>query len=94
MPVEREAYGTRDERLMELFGDTLSVAKEEKVTSYEAGYKAAETSMLTLGGFGYAKEFHIERLLREVMLFRIAPVSPQLLKCYIAEKVLGLPKSY
>ncbi|MBI5720786.1 MAG: acyl-CoA/acyl-ACP dehydrogenase [Burkholderiales bacterium] len=65
-----------------------------KYLAAEAGYKAAETAMLTLGGFGYAKEFHIERLLREVMLFRIAPVSGQLVKCFISEKVLGLPKSY
>ncbi|MCW5656982.1 MAG: acyl-CoA/acyl-ACP dehydrogenase [Burkholderiaceae bacterium] len=69
-------------------------ANAAKFLAAEAGYKAAETAMLTLGGFGYAKEFHIERLLREVMLFRIAPVSGQLVKCFISEKVLGLPKSY
>ena len=69
-------------------------ANAAKFLAAEAGYKAAETAMLTLGGFGYAKEFHIERLLREVMLFRIAPVSGQLVKCFIAEKVLGQPKSY
>ncbi len=50
--------------------------------------------MLTHGGMGYAKEFHVERYLREAMLPRIAPVSPQLIFCFIAEKVLGLPKSY
>jgi acyl-CoA dehydrogenase len=43
---------------------------------------------------GYAKEFHVERLMREVMIARIAPVSPALILCHIAEKVLGLPKSY
>ena len=69
-------------------------ANAAKFLAAEAGYKAAETAMLTLGGFGYANEFHIERLLREVMLFRIAPVSGQLVKCFIAEKVLGQPKSY
>ena len=42
----------------------------------------------------YAKEYHVERYLREVMIPRIAPISPQLVLCYIAEKVLGLPKSY
>jgi acyl-CoA dehydrogenase len=46
------------------------------------------------GGFGYAKEYHVERYLREVMINRLAPVSPELVKCFIAEKVLGLPKSY
>ncbi len=43
---------------------------------------------------GYAKEYHIERYLREAMIPRIAPVSPHLVLCFIAEKVLGLPKSY
>ena len=50
--------------------------------------------MLTLGGYGYAKEYHVERFLREVMITRLAPVSQQLILCYIAEKVLGLPRSY
>ena len=50
--------------------------------------------MTTLGGYGYAKEYHVERFLREIMIPRIAPVSPQLILCHIAEKVLGLPKSY
>ena len=50
--------------------------------------------MLTHGGMGYAKEFHVERYFREAMLPRIAPVSPQMIFCFIAEKVLGLPKSY
>jgi acyl-CoA dehydrogenase len=49
---------------------------------------------LTHGGFGYAKEYHVERLLREVTLTLIAPVTEQLILSFIAEKVLGLPKSY
>jgi acyl-CoA dehydrogenase len=49
---------------------------------------------MTLGGYGYAKEFHVERYMREVMIPRIAPITPQLILCYIAERVLGLPKSY
>ncbi|MGH7091362.1 MAG: acyl-CoA dehydrogenase family protein, partial [Stellaceae bacterium] len=60
----------------------------------EAGVKACETAMLTLGGYGYAKEYQVERLLREAMILRLAPVTPQLILCHIAEKVLGLPKSY
>jgi Acyl-CoA dehydrogenases len=43
---------------------------------------------------GYAKEFHVERYLRECLIHRLAPISPQLILCFIAEKVLGLPKSY
>ena len=49
---------------------------------------------MTLGGMGYAQEYDVERYLREVMIPRIAPVSPQLVLCFIAERVLGLPKSY
>jgi len=49
---------------------------------------------MTYGGFGYAKEFHVERYLRESLIPRIAPVSRELILSFIAEKVLGLPKSY
>ena len=49
---------------------------------------------MTHGGMGYAKEFHVERLLREVMIARLAPVSSQPILCHIAERALGLPKSY
>lgn len=65
-----------------------------KYLSGEAGFSACETAVLTHGGFGYAKEYHVERYFREAMLLRIAPISTQLIMCYIAEKVLGLPKSY
>ena len=65
-----------------------------KYLSGEAGFRACETAVLTHGGFGYAKEYHVERYFRESMLLRIAPISTQLIMCYIAEKVLGLPKSY
>ena len=50
--------------------------------------------MLTHGGMGYAKEFHVERYMREVMLARIAPVSRELILSNVAERQLGLPKSY
>lgn len=69
-------------------------ANTAKYMCAEAGFEAAQTAVFTHGGYGYAKEFHVERLMREVMLFRLAPVSPQLIKCFIAEKVLGLPRSY
>jgi acyl-CoA dehydrogenase len=71
-----------------------SSANAAKYLAAEAGLKACETAMLTLGGYGYAKEYHVERFLREVMITRLAPVSQQLILCYIAEKVLGLPRSY
>ena len=60
----------------------------------EAGYHAAETAVMTHGGMGYAQEFHVERYFRESLIPRIAPISPQLVLSFIAERVLGLPKSY
>lgn len=75
----------------------LSCGAEANAAKYlaaEAGYKACQTAVMTHGGFGYAKEYHVERYLREIMIPRIAPISPQLVLCFIAEKVLGLPKSY
>jgi acyl-CoA dehydrogenase len=69
-------------------------ANAAKYLAAEAGYRACEWAVLTHGGMGYAKEYHVERYLREAMIPRLAPVSPQLILCFIAEKVLGLPKSY
>jgi len=75
----------------------LECGAESNAAKYlagEAGFHACENAVLTHGGFGYAKEYHVERYFRESMLLRIAPISIQLIMCYIAEKVLGLPKSY
>src|SRR5512145_966452 len=69
-------------------------ANAAKYLAAEAGFRACETAVLTHGGMGYAKEFHVERYLREAMLPRIAPVSPQMIFCFIAERVLGLRKWY
>jgi acyl-CoA dehydrogenase len=69
-------------------------ANAAKYLGAEAAFKACTTAVMTHGGMGYAKEFHVERYLREVMIARLAPVSPQMILCFIAEKVLGLPKSY
>jgi acyl-CoA dehydrogenase len=69
-------------------------ANAAKYLAGEAGFDACQQAVMTHGGFGYAKEYHVERYLREVMIPRIAPVSPQLILSFIAEKVLSLPKSY
>jgi acyl-CoA dehydrogenase len=69
-------------------------ANAAKYLAAEAGFKACQTAIMTHGGYGYAKEYHVERYLREMMIARIAPVTPHLILCYIAERVLGLPKSY
>ena len=69
-------------------------ANMAKYMAGEAGFNACQQAVMTHGGFGYAKEYHVERYLRESLIPRIAPVSPQLALCFIAERVLGLPKSY
>jgi acyl-CoA dehydrogenase len=69
-------------------------ANAAKYFAAEAGFHACETAMLTHGGMGYAKEYHVERYLREMMIPRIAPVSREMIFNYIAERELGLPRSY
>jgi alkylation response protein AidB-like acyl-CoA dehydrogenase len=69
-------------------------ANAAKLLGGDAGFKACDQAVQTLGGFGYAKEFHVERMWREVRLFRIAPITQEMVLNYLAERVLGLPKSY
>jgi acyl-CoA dehydrogenase len=79
------------------YDQNLNCAADANAAKYmaaEAGFNACQRAMATLGGFGYAKEYQVERYLREMLIPRVAPISPQLILCFIAEKVLGLPKSY
>jgi acyl-CoA dehydrogenase len=69
-------------------------ANAAKYCAAEAGFRACETAIMTHGGMGYAREYHVERYFREIQIARIAPISPQLILSHIAERVLGLPKSY
>jgi acyl-CoA dehydrogenase len=69
-------------------------ANSAKYLAGEACFDACQQAVMTHGGFGYAAEYHVERYLREALVGRIAPITPQLILCYIAERVLGLPKSY
>jgi acyl-CoA dehydrogenase len=69
-------------------------ANSAKYLAAEAGYEACQTAMMSMGGMGYAQEYHVERYLREVLIPRIAPVSPHQIMNFIAERVLELPKSY
>jgi len=69
-------------------------ANAGKYLAAEAGFEACHTAMLTLGGMGYAQEYHVERYLREVLIPRTAPVSPHMILNFIAERVFNLPKSY
>ena len=74
--------------------DCGAEANAAKYLAAEAAFETCTNAVMTHGGMGYAKEYHVERYLREVMIHRLAPVSPQLILCYLAERVLGLPKSY
>ena len=69
-------------------------ANSAKYLAAEAGFEACQTAVMSMGGMGYAQEYHVERYLREVMIPRIAPVSPHQIMNFIAERVLELPKSY
>jgi len=72
-------------------GDDTNMAK---MLASEAAWHAAEACIQTHGGFGFAKEYDVERKWRETRLFQIAPISTNLVLAYIAEHVLGLPRSY
>lgn len=65
-----------------------------KYLAAEAAFTACERSVMTLGGMGYAQEYHVERYLRDCFVPRIAPVSKEMIMNYVGEKVLGLPRSY
>ena len=69
-------------------------ANGAKFLGARAGYDACLQAVMTHGGMGYAKEYQVERLLREVLVTRLAPISEQLILSYIAERVLDQPKSY
>ncbi len=72
-------------------GEEANIAK---FLAAEAGYFAADRAVQTLGGFGYASEYHVERYFREARLMRIAPISQELILSYVSEHVLGLPRGY
>ncbi|MEW2500609.1 acyl-CoA dehydrogenase [Amycolatopsis sp. NPDC047767] len=75
----------------------LSCGREANMAKWlcaDAGFQAADRAMQTLGGMGYAKEYHVERYFREARLLRIAPVSQEMVLNYVSTHVLGLPKSY
>ncbi len=95
--IELEAANLMTFKAATLYDQGIECAKFANAAKYlaaEAAFNACTRAMNTFGGYGYAKEYHVERYMREVMAPRVAPVSPQLILCYIAERVLGLPKSY
>ncbi len=95
--MELEAANLMATKAAELYDRGESCGLEANAAKYlagEAGYRACETAVLTLGGNGFAKEFDVERYLRDIMVARIAPITSQLIASYVAERALGLPKSY
>jgi acyl-CoA dehydrogenase len=74
--------------------DCGEAANSAKYLAAEAGFFAADRAVQTLGGMGYAREYHVERYFREARLQRIVPVSQEMSLNYVAQQVLGLPKSY
>ena len=76
-------------------GDNPGVlANTAKMLAADASWEAAEACLQTHGGFGFAEEYDVERKFREARLYQVAPISTNMILCYIAEQVLGLPKSY
>lgn len=69
-------------------------ANTAKLLCADAGFAAADRAVQTLGGLGYAREYHVERFFREARLLQLAPVSQEMALSYLGEHVLGLPKSY
>lgn len=72
-------------------GEEANIAK---IRAAQAGFEACDAALQAHGGMGYAKEYHVERLWREIRLYKIAPVSQEMALNYLGEHVLGLPKSY
>ncbi len=95
--MELEAADLMTWRAAELYDSGQPCGAEANAAKFlaaEASFHACDRAVRTHGGFGYAKEYHVERYFRETILPRIAPVSREMVMCFIAEKVLGLPKSY
>ena len=95
--MELEAADLMMARAAALYDEGEPCGAEANAAKYlgaEAAFRACDRAVRTHGGYGYAREYHVERYLREAMLPRLAPVSQELIMCYIAERVLGLPKSY
>jgi len=95
--MELEAANLMAFRAAALYDAGEPCAAEANAAKYlaaEAAFKTCETAVMSHGGMGYAKEFHVERYLRESLITRIAPVTPHMILSFIAEKVLGLPRSY
>jgi acyl-CoA dehydrogenase len=84
----------RAARLFDAGQDCGAEANMAKLLASEASWHAGDVAMQTHGGFAFAREYHIERKFRETRLYQIAPISTNLILSYVAEHVLGLPRSF
>jgi acyl-CoA dehydrogenase len=95
--MELEAAKLMTFKAASLYDQGKPCAAEANTAKYlaaEAALSACQRAILTHGGMGYAKEYHVERYLREVLIPVIAPISQELIKSFVAERVLGQEKSY
>ena len=95
--MELEAARLMNNQAAKLYDEGYEAGEYANAAKYlaaEAAYTACERAVLTHGGMGYAKEYHVERYFRESMIPRLAPVSREMIFSYIAERVLGCPRSY
>ena len=88
------AIDHRARRIIILLASRFLNSDAAKYLAASAAHRACQRAVLTHGGMGYAKEYHVERYLREIMIPVIAPISQELIKSFIAEQVLGQEKSY
>ena len=95
--IETEAADLMRWRACELFDAKQPCGAEANMAKYlaaKASWEAANVCLQTHGGFGFAKEYDIERKFRETRLYQVAPISTNLIYAYVAEHVLGLPRSF
>lgn len=79
------------------YDNGMDCGREANMAKYlcaDAGFQAADQAVQTLGGMGYAREYHVERYFRESRLLRLAPVSQEMVLNYVSQHVMGLPRSY
>ena len=92
-----EAAALMSERAAQLFEAGMPCGAESnmaKMLAADAAWEAGDTCVQTFGGFAFAEEYDVERKYREARLYRVAPISTNLVLAYLAEHVLGLPRSY
>jgi acyl-CoA dehydrogenase len=95
--IETEAANLMRFRACELFDNHQPCGPEANMSKYlaaKASWEAANVCLQTHGGFGFANEYDVERKFRETRLYQVAPISTNLIYSYMAEHVLGLPRSF